>query len=142
MPKSSARLNVVNLLNTSHVPRGPCDSPVELYSRFISRLHPPAPGSSSGNCLDQMSPCGPSQEGSWHSPCQGSHRSLGWERVNFLPGSRCGAVLWSCAGNRADNAGMFSFLLGSPCSEPRPFLLLTRPTSEGLGVHRDLGGHR
>lgn len=37
-------------------------------------------------------------------PCAG----LGWERVNFLPGSWCGAVLWSCAGNRADNTGMFS----------------------------------
>lgn len=40
MPESSVRLNVVSLLNASHIPQGLGDSLVELYGNFISKLHP------------------------------------------------------------------------------------------------------
>ena len=58
---------------------------------------------------------------------------FGWGRVNFLHSSWYGAVVWICAGNSVDNTGMFSLLLSSAYTEPRPFLLLTHPTSEQAG---------
>lgn len=132
MPKSSARLNVVNLLNTSHVPQGPCDSPVELYRHFFSRLHPPAPGSSSGNCLDQTSSCGPREEGALPGLPHISVLALAGKGLISFPVA--GAVLWSCAGAELITQGCFP-----PCTEPGPFLLLTGPTSRGWGCRRGWG---
>ena len=60
-------------------------------------------------------------------PCAG----FGWDRVNFLHSSSYGAVFWICAGNSADNTGMFSLLLSSAYTESRPFLLLTPPHQRG-----------
>ena len=49
-------------------------------------------------------------------------------------------MVWICAESSVDNTGLFQLLLSSAYTEPRPFLPLTHPTSEGLGGHKGLGG--
>ena len=49
-------------------------------------------------------------------------------------------MFWICAGDSVDNTGMFSLLLSSACTKTVPILLLTHPTSEEAGGHKELGG--
>ena len=66
----------------------------------------------------------------YHPKCFLEHcAGFGWDTVNFLHSSWYGAVCWICAENSVDNPGMFSFLLSSAYTEPRPLLPLTPPAS-------------
>ena len=56
---------------------------------------------------------------------------FGWDRVNFLRSSWYGAMFWICAEDSVGNTGMFSLLLSSAYTEPRPFLLLPPPHQRG-----------
>lgn len=51
-----------------------------------------------------------------------------------------GAVLWIYAENSADNTGMFSLLLSSACTEPRPFSAPhPTPPTKRMRVHSQEG---
>lgn len=50
---------------------------------------------------------------------------VGVESILFIVVVKCSAVFWICASISVDNTGMFSLLMGSTCTEPRAFLLLT-----------------
>ena len=54
----------------------------------------------------------------------------------------CMVLCWICAENSFDNTGLFLLPLSSAYTEPRPFLLLTSPTSkQAVGAQGAGRGH-
>lgn len=60
--------------------------------------------------------------------------------VPFLHSSRCGTVVWICAGCSADNSEVFLSLLSRVNPELSLLCSSAHPSSERLGVHKELGG--
>lgn len=66
--------------------------------------------------------------------------AFGWNRVNFLQSSSCGAMFWICDEHSVDNPWMVWLFLSSAHTHKVSSVFHTVWSARRLGVHKKFGG--